>query len=393
LNNSVAILGSRGYPSTYGGFETLVRRLAPYLRDRGLDVSVYARGGTRQKDRSEMVDGIRVISTPGLEMKSTTTLSHGLTASFDAGRRRYRSVLVLNVAHGFLLRRLRESGARTIVNVDGLEWDRGKWGILARTVLRAGAASTARHAHTIVADSEVVASYWQSNFHRSPVYVPYGADVISDVPTTHLGELGLKPGYILMVARIVPENNVGLLLEALKYVSDRIPVVVVGSSNYRNSEIQRLEATRSSRRNFHWLGHISDQDQLHCLWAHCGVYYHGHSVGGTNPALLQAMGLGAPVVAFASDFNREVLSDGGLYVGSDARVLAETLRQVLDDSSLRNSLRERALQRVAARYRWVAVYEAYYDLLTVAEHGPRPPSAEGGPDVHPCASGTTITHG
>jgi len=380
-SDSVAILGSRGYPSTYGGFETLVRRLAPYLRRHDLCVSVYARGGIRRtRRRVDAEAGISVIFTPGIDTKSASTLTHGLTASWDLRKQNCRAALVLNVANGFFLSQLRSAGIRTVVNVDGLEWQRGKWGGLAKSVFRVGATVAARHADVLVADSGGIARHWEANFHRSMVYLPYGADVILDYPATRLAEFGLRPGYLLFVARIVPENNIGLFLDALERLPVQTPVVVVGDSNYSSCDTHRLEDLRSKRPNFRWLGHMADQDLLNCLWAHCGVYFHGHSVGGTNPALLQAMGLRAPVVAFDSEFNREVLGDGGLFVGRESRALAEVLGTVISDHGHLDGMRDRAVDRVARYYRWERVCEGYRELLTTGrlDHGdPIPPYVGG----------------
>lgn len=363
-----AILGSRGYPSTYSGYETLVRRLAPYLRDAGHDVSVYCRGSGRppgQGTQIDSVDGITRIWTRGVAGKATSTLSHGLTAALDARRRQFDAVLVLNVANGYYLRLLHRAGVPTVVNVDGIEWKRDKWNALGKLVFRVGAALTARYADELVADSVAIAQYWAKTFNRDCRYIPYGADVVTDVPSDRLDPLGLTPGgYVLVVARMVPENNTDLLLDALALLDFRYPAVVVGAAVGRSALEDRLRRTASAHPNFQWLGHVDDQDLLAQLWTHCGAYWHGHSVGGTNPSLLQAMGYGAPVIAVDTVYNREVLGNDQQVCPPIQGVLAARIQAVIDDADQQAALRRVSQSVISARYRWPAVNDAYEATLT-----------------------------
>ncbi|WP_295786166.1 glycosyltransferase [uncultured Microbacterium sp.] len=373
MRKTVAIIGTRGYPSYYGGFETAVRRLAPYLAERGWDVTVYGRRGTTVLDDPSADARVGTRVTPGLETKSLSTLSYGLTASLDAARRKPDVALVLNCANGFWLPLLKRRGIPTVVNVDGIEWDRAKWGGLAKKVFREGAVWTARHADRVIYDAKAIEDRWLAEFGRGGDVIAYGGEV----PPAHPVEAGLTHrGYALMVARFVPENTVTDFFEAAREIARTRDVVIVGSSGYGGPiEEAVVELTRSNAR-VRWFGHVSDDARLHALWQHAGAYFHGHSVGGTNPALVQAMACGAPVVARDTVFNREVLGDAGVFVEPDPRQIAAAVLSLLDDPDRQDLLAQRAQARAVEAYSWDAVHAAYERSLLAAVASRRPAFAE-----------------
>ncbi len=361
----VAIIGSRGYPSTYGGYETLVRHLAKAWVEQDLDVTVYCREQEEGKSVWER-DGVTCRWTPGRDSKSLSTLSFGLTSQLDAARRGFDAALVLNVANGFFLPTLGAAGIATAVNTDGIEWERGKWGAAAKRVFLAGAKATARHADVLVADSQAIADIWRETFGAESTFIPYGAPVIKEKRDGLVREIGLEPGtYALVVARLIPENNVDLILDAFDRMAKRPPIVVVGSSNYPSLLEARL-GDLHHRVALNWLGHVHDQELLTQLWSNCGVYLHGHSVGGTNPALLQALGAGAPTLALDTRFNREVIrADDQLFSASPA-VLAEKVRQTLAEPERRAAMSAYGREVVGTRFVWDDVIDRYYGALVEA---------------------------
>lgn len=363
----LAILGSRGFPSTYGGYETLVRRLARDWTKLGHQVTVYCR--TRDAGRRTWcAEGVRCIWTPGRDSKSLSTLSFGATSSIDAAFRRYDAVLVLNIANGFFLPLLRFVGTPTVVNTDGIEWKRGKWGPIGRRVFLCGARLTARHSSLLVADSKAIARLWETQFGVPSTFIPYGADVISDPGRDRVAALGLESkSYALVVARLIPENNVELFLDALDEMSTVAPAVVVGSTNYRSDLESRLRSLDHSGR-VRWFGHVSDQELLTQLWTNCGAYVHGHSVGGTNPALLQALGAGAPTLALDTEFNREVLSNDEQLFGYDPRQLAERLEMLLANAETQSRFSSYGQAIVDKHYSWEAVSTSYLEALSDVSH-------------------------
>jgi len=358
---SVAILGTRGYPSYYGGFETAVRKLAPFLTDQGWEVVVYGRRGSTNDGDPQRDERVRTKTTWGVETKSLGTLSYGLAASFDIAHHKPDVALVMNVANGYWLPLLKRRGIPTLVNVDGIEWDRAKWGQIARGVFRVGAMMTSRFANELVYDSIEIERRWLSEFGRDGVFIPYGGEFPGTLP--------IEPGlthrqYILLVARFVPENTIREFLDAARELASEWDVVLVGSSGYGGDLDETARALCDSNPRVHWYGHISNDDRLLSLWQHAGVYFHGHTVGGTNPALVQAMACGAPTVARDTAYNREVLANAGAFVSGDKGAVAKGIVAVMRDSRLQGELSSRATERAMQNYTWRSVCERYEQVLT-----------------------------
>jgi len=355
----VAVIGTRGYPSHYGGFETAVRRLAPALADAGWDVTVYGRPGATSADGADP----RILrrETRGLETRSLSTLTYGLTAIVDAVRRRPDVALVMNCANGFWLPLLRWRGVPTLVNVDGIEWERAKWGRVARAVFRGGAMATARWADRIVCDAREIERRWLDEFGVEGVFVPYGADEPDPVTAElSVADADLEPGgYALFVARFVPENTVAEFVAAAEVVARRHTVVIVGSSGYGGELDDRVAELAARSPKIVHLGHLRDDRRLFALWRNAGVYFHGHSVGGTNPALVQAMICGAPVVARDTVYNREVLGTAGVFVAPEPGAIARAVTDLLDDPGRRAELEEAGRRRARRHYAWSDVCAAY----------------------------------
>ncbi len=358
----IAILGSRGFPSTYGGYETLVRYLARRWAEDGHDVTVYCRSRT-ESQRQWMTEGVRCRWTPGVDSTSLSTLTFGATSHLDAALRGYDVALVLNVANGFFLPLLKARGIPSVVNTDGMEWERGKWGKFARRVFLAGAQLSARYASLLVADSQAIGDIWQEKFRVRSRFIPYGGVIVRQHSSDRIEALGLEPErYVLAVARLIPENNIELLLDALDCGNVPTPVVVVGSATSKAPLEQRLRALDREGR-VRWMGHVSDQDLLLELWGRCGVYVHGHSVGGTNPSLLQALGAGAPTLALDTVFNREVIGADEQLFAAKPDDLANRITEVLADAEVRARFRTRGQEVIRDRYSWPDVIDAYLDAL------------------------------
>ncbi len=353
---SVAIIGTRGYPSYYGGFETAVRKLAPALVESGWEVTVYGRPGATRTNDPDLNSEVTARSTRGLETKNLSTLSHGFTATLDASARNPDVALVFNVANGYFLPLLKARGVPTLVNVDGIEWERAKWSPLAKRVFRIGAEFTAKWSTRLVFDSKAIEAYWEREFGVGGTFIPYGGDV---PPMLSVPEGLRHRGYVLIVARFVPENSVPEFFEAVPAIAEKYPVVIVGSSGYGGELDDAAGALAARYPSVSWLGHVSNDSLLLALWQHAGVYFHGHSVGGTNPALVQAMAAGAPILARDTVYNREVLGSVGRFVAAEPRELAgATLTMMaagmqLEESSVAS--RERAQRH----YSWAAVCKQY----------------------------------
>lgn len=360
MKKSVTILGTRGYPSYYGGFETAVRRLAPYLIDQGWDVTVFGRPGATKLDDPHRDPRVLVRTSSGLDTKSTSTLSFGFTSFISTMWQKPDVALIMNVANGFWLPLLMLRGIPTVVNVDGIEWERAKWGTGARMMFRMGARFAATFANHLIADANEIKRIWEMKTHRKLEFIPYGGDVPGELPVPD----GVVPGeYALLVARFVPENSIGEFLEAARVIAKTHKVVLVGTAGYSDPIEERVLDLIRDEPKVTWLGHISDDVHLHGLWQNAGVYFHGHSVGGTNPALVQAMACSTPTVARDTPYNREVLGDAALFVEPDASAIAEACLVVLNNSELRETLGANAFERSRSNYSWESVCDSYNRLL------------------------------
>lgn len=358
---TVAILGTRGYPSYYGGFETAVRKLAPFLADAGWDVTVYGRPGATRLESDATDKRVRTVQTWGVETKSFSTLSYGLSSAIHSARERPDVALIMNCANGYWIPILKRAGIPTLVNVDGIEWDRAKWGRLAKWVFRTGAKWTAKHGTELVFDAEEIGKRWAADFSRSGTYIPYGGERRAENLPLENGLSHRK--YVLMVARFVPENTIAEFFDAAAAIAQHTDVVIVGSSGYGGELDNRARELDEQHPRIKWLGHVSDDQRLFSLWQHAGVYFHGHSVGGTNPALVQAMAMGAPVVARDTPYNREVLLDGGVFVAARAEAIASAILQVARDPGLQRELSALSLARASAAFTWEGVCGSYETAL------------------------------
>lgn len=369
MAKSIAILGTRGYPSYYGGFETAVRKIAPHLVESGWEVTVYGRPDAVMLNDPERDSRVISINTKGLDTKKLSTLSYGFTSALAALRAKPDVVLIMNVANGFWLPLLKLRGIPTVVNVDGIEWERAKWGKFARKMFRAGARFTAIFANHLVADAEEIRRRWELKTHRKMEFIPYGGDVPNELPIP----VGITRGnYALLVARFVPENTIDAFLDAAKEISRSHEVVLVGTAGYQDAVEKKVRSLVDSNDRVSWLGHVSDDNFLHALWQNAGVYFHGHSVGGTNPALVQAMACSTPTVARDTPYNREVLNDAAFFVEPVADDIAKACLRVLNDPALGIELGQKAFVRSRSHYSWESVCGAYEELLNRAvESGSR----------------------
>mgnify|MGYP000852134146 FL=1 len=308
----LAMLGTRGVPARYGGFETAVEEVGRRLASRGHQVLVYSRNPEPAVPLPARYLGMRVVELPALKKRSLETLSHTAHSVGHLLNRRHPDVaIVFNAANAPFLPALRAARIPVATHVDGLEWRRGKWGPAGKRYYRAAESLAVRYSDALIADAQGIADYYTLEFGASTELISYGAPR-PRVGGERLGELGLKAdGFHLVVARFEVENHVDVIVDGYVRSRARLPLVVVGSAPYANEYTALVESLADDRVRL--LGGVWDQELLDQLYAGARVYYHGHSVGGTNPSLLRAIGAGAAVDAFDVSFNREVLGGAGRY--------------------------------------------------------------------------------
>jgi glycosyltransferase involved in cell wall biosynthesis len=370
----IAMVGTRGVPARYGGFETAVEEVGRRLVAAGHRVVVYCRtmpGDDGARPGSYL--GMELVHLPAARKRSLETLSHTALSVGHLLGHRADAAFVFNAANSPLLPVLRGVRIPVATHVDGLEWRRAKWGGAGRRYYRAAEALAVRWSDALIADAVGIADYYRREFDVPTTLLTYGAPLIAP-GCDRLAELGLEPGgYHLVVARFEPENHVDVIVDGYRRSTATKPLVVVGSAPYADEYTARVHELADDRVRF--LGGVWDQVQLDQLYAHSFTYLHGHSVGGTNPSLLRAIGAGAAVLAFDVDFNREVTAESGRYFRNATDVAALVDAAELDPQGV--ALAGLRARELATRYDWddVAVgYEALARSLKAREFPQRRPS-------------------
>jgi glycosyltransferase involved in cell wall biosynthesis len=350
----VALLGVRGVPNRYGGFERLVEVLAPHLARLGHEVTVYCEGG-RQPPADDLWQGVRRRFIRVGAAGPRGTLAYDARAFADVGPGSV--ALVFGYGSAVYQALLRRRGVPHAVNMDGLEWQREKWGLAARSWLRLNERVAARLADRLVADHPVIQQDLAQRLGARSTMIAYGVDPVPP-PDGEPPLPGLVPqGYLLAIARPEPENQLHLLLQAHE-IAGGPPLVVVGdfgSNDYGRQLVARHPGAR-------FVGPLYDKPLLDRLRGHCRLYLHGHRVGGTNPSLIEAMAAGAAVLAHDNPFNRWVLGDGGGWTFRGLDDLVGRLREPPSPDACEAAGRH-ARARCLAQFRWADILGAYARLV------------------------------
>lgn len=358
----VALIGTRGVPARYGGFETAIEEIGSRLASRGHKVLVFGRApdGEDIDQQPDFYRGMRTVFLPAARKRSLETLSHtGLSLAWMLRRSKPDAAIVFNAANSPWLPVLRAMGVPVATHVDGLEWRRDKWNSVGKAYYRVAEQLAVRWSDALIADAQGIADYYDLEFAAPTELLTYGAP-ITEPGFARLEELGLEHrGYHLMVARFERENHVHLIVEGYVRSRAKLPLVVVGSAPYADEYTAEIHALADDRVRF--LGGVWDQDLLDQLYAGALTYVHGHSVGGTNPSLLRALGAGAPVLAYDVCFNREVVGRAGSFfkTADDVAKAIEVNEANLPRQQRRS---KRAIKRASA-YDWDEVTDGYEELL------------------------------
>ena len=372
----LAILGTRGVPPNYGGFETFAAELGTRLVQRGHEVTVYCRdngeqtllsadSGRQNADKSVCSpwNGIHRIVLPAIGHKYLETVSHSFLSALDALRRDFDVVLLCNAANAFVLPLLRAARIPVAINVDGIERKRRKWNILGRAVYATGEAFSVSFANAVIADAQVIANYYRDQYSIDAVMIPYGAEFPEEEDFDVLARLDLEPrNYILYVSRFEPENNPLEVVKAYQKLKDAPPLVMIGKGLYASDLVRELESHATDRILFP--GAIYGRD-YRTLQRNALLYIQATEVGGTHPAMIEAMASGGAVLAHDTPENREVGGDAvGYFELRPEETLSGTLQEWLSNSLMREDLRSRARRRARERYSWERVTDHYQRLLS-----------------------------
>ena len=357
----VAIIGSRGYPYVYSGYETLVKELSERLTLNGVEVTVYCHRGLFDP-RPPKVNGINLVYIPSIETKILSQLSHSFLAMFHACFSNTDVILVVNSANGPFGLISKIFRKPTAINVDGLEWLRPKWkGLGTRYFYFASWLSTKLY-DQVINDSEEMRKVYLELFKKESVVIAYGASIRKSQRPKLIQRRALSPGgYYLIVGRLIPDNNADLIVEGFLKSESKRKLVIVGDVPYKDEYADRIKSHRDERLLF--TGYITDPDELAELYHHCFAYFHGHEFGGTNPTMLKAMAYGCCILALETRFNREMLQNGrfGYFFQKrpdDVAVVVNYCEKHLQEVE---RMRENAPKGITKKYTWEYVTRQYLE--------------------------------
>ena len=359
----IAIIGSRGYPYVYSGYETFVSEVAPRLVKQGVDVHVYCHKPlfpTRPKE----VNGIKLHYIPTVQSKSLSQWSNTFLATAHALSRKYDVLLYVNSANGIFGLLTKLFRKKTAINVDGLEWKRPKWKGLGAKVFYFSSKMATRWMDRIITDADAMREVYLEEFKTDSVVIAYGANIRHSKNPDLIGQWNLVPNeYYLIVGRLIPDNNALLILEEFVRSQTTKKLVIVGDVPYRDAYAENIKKITDNRIIF--TGYVTGQEQLAELYHNCFAYFHGHEYGGTNPTLLKALAYGCGILALDTKFSREVLQDEtyGILFTKEKNNLAKMIDTLDQDSGRLEVLRQKTRQRIAEHYTWEKIAGQYLSLF------------------------------
>ena len=359
----VAQAGIRGVPASHGGSETAVEEIGRRLAEQGVRVVVYCRAH-KSPNRDREYLGMERVVLPSIPTFNLDTVSHSLLVSFHLLLRNKADVIHFHgMGNALCLPFFALSGKKVVITIDGPDWERPKWGPLAKRVLRFSARLAVRGADHLVIDNRPSVDYFRREFGISDdrfTYIPYGADLEPPIEADHLEALGLDPrGYLLFVGALVPDKGPDILIDAYRRVAGDMPLLIVGDSLVAPAFRASLHAAAAEDPRIRMLGYVYG-DAYRQLVANAYAYVHPPRNEGTSPALLQAMGYGNCVVTNSLTEALAVVGDAALaFAKDDPADLARVLERLIGDPALAEEYRKKAIERIREEYDWNDVTAAH----------------------------------
>lgn len=366
----IALLGSRGIPARYSGFETFYEQLAIRLVSRGHEVTVYNRSHFI-RDVKEDYQGVRIISLPSISSKHLDTITHTFISSIHALFQQYDIIYYCIVGNSPLVSIARVAGSNVLLNVDGEDWAREKWSGFARWYQRKCEWVAARTAPVIISDARSIQEKYLKLYGVATVFVPYGANIMRNEGLAALDKWGLSPDkYILYVGRFVPENGIDLLINAYRKIDTDKNLVIVGDAVYMNEYRNYLHGIADERVIF--TGFVFGEDYAQ-LSSHASFYVQPSGINGTRPALLDQLAFGNCVLVRNSDTNMEVIGNCGCSFDKNRLMesLVEQIQELVDSPNKVAFFRSKATSRIQEFYNWEWITDFYIDLFMRMMNGAR----------------------
>ncbi|TAH09109.1 MAG: DUF1972 domain-containing protein [Sphingobacteriia bacterium] len=362
----VAIIGSRGYPYIYGGYETFVKELSERLIQKGVEVHVYNQKYLFKK-KPEILDGIYLHYIPTIPQKSLNQIFHCFLSLLHVTFTRVNIVFVLNLAAGPMGWIPKITGKKTMINTDGMEWLRPKWKGLGAKYFYFGAWCATKFYDKIITDATAMQKVYNEAFNAASTVIAYGAPIYKIAEEKHIKPFNLeKENYYLIVGRLVPDNNADLLIRGFLASGSTKKLVVVGDVPYKDIYAQNLKMLANNNNRLLFTGYVRNQDVLMSLYQHCYVYLHGHQFGGTNPAMLKAMSNQCAILAIDTPFNQEMLNNGefGMFFAQNPAALTGKINQIEKSENQLMELRTIVQTGLGKKYNWDAITQQYIQEFT-----------------------------
>ncbi|WP_420630008.1 glycosyltransferase [Candidatus Leptofilum sp.] len=369
----IALMGTRGVPASYSGFETCVEQLGQRLVQRGHEVTVYCRSHHITYEGSHY-KGMRLVKLPTIANKYLDTMVHSFISSLHALPRRYDIALYFIAGNSPVTWIPRLVNTKTLLNVDGLDWKREKWPELAKKYIQFAEFLATKLPNIYLTDSQVVQGYYRDRFNDEPPYVPYGSDVDVLPPGDTLAQFGLEPQkYVLFVGRLVPENCAHHLVAAFRKLDTNLKCVIVGDAAYAEAYKAELRALAENDPRIVFTGYVFGKGYQE-LGSNAHLFVETSGVGGTHPALVEAMAFGNCVITYDTPENLETIGEAGFsyegQVGADS--LQKVLAKLLNAPKVVAEYRQLAQNRANKTYTWEAVTDGYERLFYKALKQPLP---------------------
>lgn len=355
----VAIIGTRGIPNNYGGFEQLAEFLSVELVERGHEVWVY--NSSLHPSKLSNFKGVNIITCNDPENKLGTIgqFVYDFNCILDSRKRNFNTVIQLGYTSSSIWWFLLPKKSLVITNMDGLEWKRSNYNSGVKLFLKLAEWLAIKSSNKLVADSKAIQTYLKQKFKVESNYIPYGAHAFETPDFNSLVSYNLSPkAYYLLIARFEPENNIETIIKGYLASNAQEPLLLVGSTNnkYANYLIEKYKSNKII-----YTGSNYDIEILNNLRYHAKMYFHGHSVGGTNPSLLEAMASQAFICAHSNDFNKSVLENDAVYFNNEVEV-AKIINSKIDTEFTKNAVANN-LRKIKEIYTWNNIVTAYEKIL------------------------------
>lgn len=369
----ISIIGVKGYPYVYGGFETLIKELVERLVKKNVDITVYCHRGLF-KERPTRYNNVNLVYVPSIELKSFTQIVHSLLSTLHACVHKNDVIFYVNAANGPFGIITRLFGKKTVINVDGMEWLRPKWKGFGAKYFYFAAKQATRNFDVLVTDAYEMQKTYLTLFNKKTTMIAYGADTVEGASSDLIKQWGLKEqDYYLIVGRLIPDNNSHLIVDSYLTINSKKKLVIVGDDIFHDAYSNSIKLIQNHP-NIIFTGYVKDSVLLSALYQHCFIYIHGHEYGGTNPTIVKAMAEGTCILALNNRFSQEVLRQGkfGTYFEKNVKDLAQKMLEAEASDETPNSwvkfYRDNSKAGITEIYDWDYITEQYYQSFISLQH-------------------------